>query len=101
MTPAAVEAELAVVYVVGSMTVRAPAPQPGLCGEGAPMTGVALHVEVRALQGEVRLPVVVELPFEPVHRVVAQGAVLREAIGVRIAFAMALGTLHGCVAENM
>ncbi len=56
---------------------------------------------MRALQNEVRLPVVVELPLQPVHRVVAQGTVLREAVRVRVAVAMALDTLTGRLTENM
>ena len=99
MTSAAVETEFAIVNVIGTMTVGASASQPRLRNQGPPVTAVAWNFKVRALQGKVRLPVVVELPLQPVHGVVAQGAVLREAIRVRIAVAMAFDTLRGCVAE--
>lgn len=65
------------------------------------MTAVALHFEMRTLQDKIRLPVVVELPLQPIDRVMAQGTVLRETVRVRIAFAMAFGTFRGRVAENM
>ena len=101
MTATAVEAELAVVYVIGAMTIGTATPQPGLSGEGTPVAGVALHVEMRALQHKIGLPVVIELPLQPVHRVVAQGAVVREAVLVWIAVAVALDTLRWRIAENM
>lgn len=101
MAATAVEAEFAVVHVIGSMTIGAPASQPGLRGQWPPVAAVALHFEVCTLQGEVRLSVVIELPFQPVHRVVAQGTVSREAIRVRVAFAMALVTFGRRVAEYM
>ena len=99
MTTAAIEAEFAVMNVVRLMTVGTSASQPRLRGEGPPVAGVALNFEMSALQGKVRLPVVVEMPLQPAHGVVAQGAVLREAIRMRIAVAMAFDTLRGCVAE--
>jgi len=101
MTATAVEAELAVVYVISAMTIGTATPQPGLSGEGTPVAGVALHVEMRALQHKIGLPVVIELPLQPVHRVVAQGAVVREAVLVWIAVAVALDTFRGRIAENM
>lgn len=101
MTTTAVEAELAVVHVIGAMTIGAAAAQPGLSGQGTPVARVAWHVEMRTLQRKVGLPVVVELPLQPVHRVVAQGAVVRVAVLVRIAIAVAFDTLRGRVAENM
>ena len=101
MTASAIEAEFTVVHVIGAMAIGAAASQPGLSGQGAPVAGVALHVEMRTLQRKVGLPVVVELPLQPVHRVVAQGAVVREAVLVRIAVAVALDTLRGRIAEYM
>ena len=97
----AVESDLTVVYIVRAVAVGSTAPEPGLCCMRSPVTVVALHLVVRTLQGEVRLPVMVELPLQPVHRVVAQGTSLREAIRVRVAFAMALGTFGRRVAEDM
>ena len=101
MASAAVETEFAVVHVVGTMTVGASAPQPRLCNQGPPVTAVAWNSKVRALQNEIRLPVVVELPLQPVHGVVAQGTILREAVCMRVAVAMALDTLTGRLTENM
>ena len=101
MAPAAVEAEFPVVDVVGPMAVGTAAAQPGLRSKGSAVTTVAADFEVCALQGEVRLPVMVKLPLQPVDRVVAKGAVLREAILVRVRFAMAFGAVRGRVAEDM
>lgn len=101
MTATAVEAELAVMHVIGAMTVGATAAQHRLSGEWTPVASVTLHVEMRALQSKGGLPVVVELPLQPVHRVVAQGAVIREAVLVWIAVAVALDTHRGRVTENM
>jgi len=101
VTPAAVEAEFAVMNVVRLMTVGASASEPRLSGEWSPVTGVAMHFEMRTLQCEVCLPVVIKLPLQPIDRVVAECAILRESIGVRVAVAMAFSTLGGCVAENM
>lgn len=101
MAPAAVEAEFAIMDVVRLMTVGTSAPQPRLRGERPPMTGVALNVQMSTLQRKVCLPVVVELPLQPVHRVVAQGAVFREATRMRVAVVMAFGTLRRCIAKNV
>ena len=101
MTSAAVETEFAVVNVIGTMTVGASASEPRLRNQGSPVTAVAWNFEVRALQGKVRLPIVVELPLQPVHGVVAQGTIFREAVCVWIAVPMALDTLRGRVAKNM
>ena len=101
MTSAAVESEFAIMNIVRLMAVCASASQPRLRNQGPPVTAVAWNLEMSTLQGKVRLPVVVELPLQPVHGVVAQGTILREAIRVRVAVAMALDTLGGRVAENM
>jgi len=101
MTSAAVETEFAVVNVIGTMTVGASASQLRLRNQGPPVTAVAWNFKVRALQGKVRLPVVVELPLQPVHGVVAQGTILRETVRVWVAVPMAFDTLRGRVAKNM
>lgn len=101
MTASAVEAEFTVVHVIGAMTIGAAASQPGLSSQRAAVAGFALHVEMRALQRKAGLPVVIELPLQPVHRVVAQGAVVREAVLVRIAVTVAFDTLRGRIAEYM
>ena len=93
MAPTTVEAEFTVVYVIGAMTIRTATSQPGLGGEWAPVTGVAGHAEMGALQHEVGLPIVVELPLHPVHWVVAQRAVVRQAILVWIAVAVTFDAL--------
>ena len=54
-----------------------------------------------AAQLEVRLTVVIELPLQPVNGVVAQGAVFRKAVRVRVFLTVAFGTLDRRVAENM
>ena len=101
MTAAAVEAELTIVNIVRAVTVGTAAAQPGLCGQGTSVTAVASNLEMRTLQDEVRLTVVIELPLQPVHGVVAQGTVFREAVRVRVVFTVTLGALRGRVAEYM
>lgn len=63
MTAAAVEAELTIVNVVRAMTVGTAAAQPGLRGQGTPVTAVASNFEMRALKHKVGLTVVIELPL--------------------------------------
>ena len=101
MASAAVEAELAIVDVVGTMAVGAAASQPHLGRDRPPVTGLARHVAMRAGQLEVGLGVVVELPLQPFHRVVAQSAVIRESACVWIDLGMAGAALGRRVFENM
>ena len=71
MTTAAVEAELAVVNVIGAMTIRTAAAEPRLLGHRAPVAAFAGNVPMRTVENEAGLRVVIELPLRPVDRVVA------------------------------
>lgn len=55
---------------------------------------------MRALQFKMRLRIVVESPFRPVHRVVAERAVARKTTVMGIVIAMAVHAVRGCVREN-
>ena len=101
MTPAAVETEFTVVDIIRPMTIGAPASKPGLRRQRPAVTAGAANFEMCALQGKVRLPIVVELPLEPVHGVVAQGTILRETVRVWVAVPMAFDAVRGRVAKNM
>ena len=96
MAPATIEAEFAVVDVVSAVAVGAAASEPHLGRDRAAMTGLAGHVTVRAGQFEIGLRVMVELPLQPVDRVVAQSAIIREALCVWIHFRMARPALGRC-----
>ena len=99
MASAAVEAEFTIVDVVGTMAVGAAASEPHLSRDRAAVAGLARHVAMRARQLEVGLRVMVELPLQPVHRVVAQSAGIREAAGVRIDFGMTFAAFGRCFFE--
>ena len=101
MASATVKAEFAVMHVIGPVTVRTAAAQPGLCGQRSSVTSLAAYLEMCAAQLEIRLTVVIELPLQPVDGVVAQGAVIREAVRVRVFLTVAFGTLDRRVAEDM
>ena len=79
MASAAVEAEFTVVDVVSAMTVGAAASEPHLGRDRATVAGLARHIAVRARQFEFGLSVVIKLPLQPVDRVVAHSAIVRES----------------------
>lgn len=101
MASAAVKPEFAIVHVIGPMTVRTAAAQPGLRCQRSSVTGIAAYLEMCAVQPEGRLTVVIELPLQPVDGVVAQGTVFREAVRVRVFVTVAFSAIHRRVAENM
>lgn len=71
-------AECAIVHVVASMTTRADPRQGGLLIGRRAVTGVAVELSMRAVEGELRAPIVVEVPDLPVPRVVARLALRSE-----------------------
>ena len=101
MASAAVEAELAIVNIIGTMAVGAAASEPHLSRDWAAVAGLARHVAMRAGEFEVSLRVMVELPLQPVDRVVTQSAVVREPAGMRIDFGMTFAALDRCLLEYM
>ena len=68
MAPTAIEAELTVVNVVGTMAIVAAATQPHLDVERLPMAGFAISVAVRTAQRERRFLIVIEAPPGPIDR---------------------------------
>ena len=84
MTAATVGSELAIVNVVGTMTVGAVLAQARLRSERFAMTAFARDVRVRTVEREARLRVVVEQPLLPVDRVMAKEAVLAKPPVVRV-----------------
>lgn len=65
------------------------------------MATVTAHRQMRAVQQESGLCVVVELPGFPADRVVAAGAVAVESASMWILCSMAVHTGIGCIPEYM
>jgi len=84
MTATTVGSELAVVNVVGTMTVGAVLAQARLRSERFAMTAFARDVRMRTVEREARLRVVVEQPLLPVDRVMAKETVLAKPPVVRV-----------------
>ena len=101
MAAAAVEAELAVVYVVGTVTVAAATALALHGGKRLAVAGVAGRVAVRAGEREPGPQVVIELPGQPVDRVVAGGAIVAVTPLVGIVVAVAVDANLRRVAENV
>jgi hypothetical protein len=98
---ATIEAELAVVDIICAVAVATPLPDRCLHGQRLAVAALARDVHVRAIEPEVRLPVVIEAPLEPVDRVVAHTAVLAETPVMRVLFAMAFHAPGGRIAEDV
>lgn len=88
MAAATVGSELAIVDVVGTMTVGAVLAQTRLRSERLAMAAFARDVRVCAVERETRLRVVVEQPLLPVDRVMAKEAVLAKPPLVRVVVAV-------------
>lgn len=101
MTSAAVEAEFTVMDIIGTMAIAAASTQRKLLVQRSTMTALALHTAVSTIEVEAGLRVVVELPFGPFNRVVAPGAVVFEAVIVRVVFTVAGHAVRRCVFEYM
>lgn len=99
MAPAAIETELAVVNVVGTMTVVAAAAQLHLHFHRLPMTGFTLDIAMRTVQRKIGLPVMVKTPFRPVHRRVARRTVVGEAVAVRVVRGVTRHAVRGRVSK--
>jgi hypothetical protein len=92
MTPATVGSELAVMDVIGTMTVGAVLAQARLHSERLSVTALARDIRVRTVKREARLLVVIEQPLLPFDRVVAKRAIFTEAPLVRVVFPVAADT---------
>ena len=99
MAAPAIRAELSVVNIIGAMTVAAAATQARHRGKRLAMAAIAADTGVRAVQRESRLQIVIELPLQPVNRIVARCAVVLEATVVRIVFAVTIHTILWCILE--
>lgn len=84
MAPATVEAELAIVDIVGTMAIIAAAAQVHLGGERLPVAGLTVGIAMRAVEREAGLPVMIETPLRPVDRRVAKSAIVGKTVTVRI-----------------
>jgi hypothetical protein len=99
MAPATIETKLAIVDVVGTMTVVAAAAQPHLVFHRLPMTGFTLCIAMCTVEGKIGLRVVIETPLRPVDRRVAERAVVGEAVSVRIVWPVTRHAVRWCVPE--
>ena len=99
MATPAIRAELSVVNIIGAMTVAAAAAKTRHRGKRLPVAVIATNSCVRAVQREIGLHIVIELPLQPVNRVVARGAVVLEATVVRIVLAMTIHTIPRRILE--
>ena len=101
MAAATVGAELAIVNVVGTVTIAAARAEPLHSGQVRPVAALAGHGFMRALEREIGQQVVIEHPGRPFHRVVTRGAVVAETAIVRVVFEMAIDARLGRVAEDV
>ena len=101
MAAAAVEAELAVVNIIGTMAVPAALTKRRLHGERLPVATLTRDVDVGAIEHKPRVPVMIELPLLPVHRVVALRALVSEATAMRVIVAVALDTECRRIVEHL
>ena len=101
MATPAVEAEFAVMDIIGAMAIAAAPAEFCMRGERLPVAIVAGHRGVRSEQWKVGLPVVVETPLLPVHRVVTCGAVVFETALVRVVVTVAVDAGGRSVVEDL
>lgn len=93
MAAPAVVSEVAVVDVVGPMTIAAALAELGLPGERPPVAALAGHAGVRACERKAGLGVVLELPAQPVDGIVAARAIAGEPAFMLIVVCMAVDTV--------
>lgn len=93
MATPAIRAELSVMNIICAMTVAAAAAETRHRGKRLPMAAIAADTGMRAVQRESGLQIVIELPLQPVNRVVARGTVVLEATVVRIVFTVTIHTI--------
>lgn len=101
MATGAVRAELAVVDIVGAVAVAATHARAAHYGKWLPVACIARGIGVRPGQRKIRLPVVIELPCPPVHRVVARCAVIAITVRMRIVCGVAIDAGVRCIPERV
>lgn len=101
MTAATIETELSVVYIVRPVAVAAAIPESFHSGQRLPMAALTFRVAMRAVERKIGTQIVIELPGEPVHRVVTVAACVRVATLMRIILAMAVDAVFRCIAEHV
>jgi len=97
----AVGSELSIVYIVGAMAITAAASKTGLLRQRTPVAAVAGDRCMCALEHEICLPVMVEKPLTPIHRVVAQRAAIRESTVVRVVLPMTVDARRWRIFEHV
>ena len=90
MAAPAVVSEVAVVDVVGPMTIAAALSKLGLPGERPPVAALAGHAAVRTRERKAGVGVVIELPAQPVDGIVAARTIGCEPAFVGIIVRMAV-----------
>ena len=99
MATPAIRAELSIVNIIGAMTVAAAATQARHRSQRLAMAAIAADPVMGTVQRESRLLIVIELPLQPVNRIVARGAVVLEATVVRVVFSVAFHAIVGRILE--
>jgi len=84
MAPTAIETELTVVNIVGTVTIVAAATQLHLDVEWLPMAGFAVDVAMCTVEPEICLRIVIESPLRPVDRRMAKCAIIGKTVTVGI-----------------
>ena len=101
MTTPAVGPELAVVNIIGPVTIAAATSEAFHGAQWLPVAVIACGVDMRAAQRETGLQVVIELPCVPVHRVVAAGAIAGETAVVRVLIRVAIRARRGGIPKHL
>lgn len=101
MAAATVGPELAIVDVIGTMTICTVLTQARLRSQRLPVAALTRDVCVRAIEREAGLRVMVEKPLLPVDRVMAQCAIFAETPLVGVVLAMAADAVLRRIAENV
>ena len=101
MATSTIETELSVVNIVGPVAVPTATAHALHCCKRLPVAGVAGRVGVCAFQRKVCPKAVIELPGEPVDRVVAGAAIVREPTSVRVVVTMTFDAKFGRITEHM
>ena len=90
VTSLAVSTEFSIVHVVASMAFAASDRQLDHVHDGLPMTVIARNRNMRAIELEIRLQVVVEEPDPPIDRIMATLAGVAESAVMGLIFGMAI-----------
>ena len=101
VAPATVVAELSVMHIISPVTVTAAVAELLLHRERPPVAVFAGHHRMCAIEHKVSLQVVIELPLQPVDRVVAAGAARIKATVMTVVFQMTVDASRRRVVEDL